>query len=218
MASRSSIFRNTTSLKMTFYEKPHLDMLWHSMDLKTVPKKDRMWQLHDPWGCFKGHPRDNPLLLPHDVKLQLEETGNWIYEKLGASQIKESKEDKKSKEKTCADHSLLFSSRQCRGRNMCTLTFSCLVFSRLYLSARGAKRTSMSLHQKVHFCAQEMQILQSIPFDEGLPAKAGQETSLVSLSAGSFVHRFKWKITSASGEQDLAQKSHSAIHKINFIN
>lgn len=26
------------------------------------------------------------------------------------------------------------------------------------------------------------------------------------------------QITSASGEQDLAQKSHSAIHKINFIN
>lgn len=51
----------------------------------------------------------------------------------------------------------------------------------------------MSLHQKVHFCPQEMQILQITVFDYGLPAKAVQETSLVSLSAGSFVHRFKCK-------------------------
>lgn len=185
---------------------------------KLCPRKTGCDSSMIPEDALKGTQEIIPCSYHTDVKLQLEETGNWIHEKLGASQIKESEEDKKSKEKTCADHSLLFSSRQCRGRNMCTLTFSCLVFSRRYLSARGAKRTSMSLHQKVHFCAQEMQILQSIPFDYGLPAKAGQETSLVSLSAGSFVHRFKWKITSASGEQDLAQKSHSAIHKINFIN
>lgn len=76
----------------------------------------------------------------------------------------------------------------------------------------------MALHQKVHFCPQEMQILQSIPFDYRLPEKAAQETSLVSLSAGYLAHRFKWKITSASGEQDLAEKSHNAIHKIHFIN
>lgn len=29
-----------------------------------------------------------------DVKLQVEETGEWVYEELGASQIKESKEEK----------------------------------------------------------------------------------------------------------------------------
>lgn len=165
MAYPSSIFRNITSFKMMLYEKPHMDMLWHSMDLKTVPRKDRMWQLHDPWRCFTGHLRDNLLLLPHRCRITAGGNRTGCMRNWGPVKSRRVKGKKKSKEKTCAVHPPLFFSRECRGRNVCTLTFPCLVFPRFYLAAREAKRTSMSLHQKVHFSTQEMQILQSIPSD-----------------------------------------------------
>lgn len=120
-----------------------------------------------PEDALKGIQEIIPCSYHTDVKLQLQETGNWIYEKLWASQIKESKEEKKSKEKTCADHSLLFSSRECRGRNMCTLTFSCLVFSRLYYQQEEPRGLQCHSTKKFTFVFRTWKSYRASPLTKG---------------------------------------------------
>lgn len=70
----------------------NLTWRWHLRDLKTLPKKERMWQLHDPWRWGIIHCSYHP-----KVMLQLKGIMNCIYEKPWASRTKESKEKKKIK-------------------------------------------------------------------------------------------------------------------------